>query len=473
MRLDMLVAGLEVLAVHGDAASVEVTSVTQDSRQVRPGAMFCCLPGRVTDGHRHAAAAVDRGAVALLCERRLELDVAQVEVADARLQAGRAAAALHGHPSRCLDVVGITGTNGKTTTAALLAAALGAAGRPTAVVGTLTGARTTPEGAELQEHLATLRDAGVVAVAMEVSSHALSLSRVEGTWFSVAVFTNLGRDHLDFHLSREEYFAAKARLFEPGRAGVGVVNADDPYGRSLLETVTIPVRPYSLGEVSDLDVGLSASTGLWRGQRLRVPLGGRCNVANAVAAATAATELGVDAATAAEGIATARPVPGRFEIVDVGQPFPVVVDFAHTPEALQRLLSSVREAIGTGRVIVVFGCGGDRDRSKRPAMGGVAADLADAVVLTSDNPRGEDPLVVIEEIRAGTAGRPSVQVEPDRRVAIRRALAAAGPGDAVVVAGKGHETTQTVGERVEPFDDRVVVEEELVALGIGDRHPST
>ncbi|MGI9120382.1 MAG: UDP-N-acetylmuramoyl-L-alanyl-D-glutamate--2,6-diaminopimelate ligase [Acidimicrobiales bacterium] len=466
MRLDALTAALDVVSLVGDPARVEVSSLAYDSRRAGPGAMFCCLPGRHSDGHLHAGDALARGAVALLCERPLDLPVAQVVVGDARAQMGRAASAFWGHPARRLQVVGVTGTNGKTTTTWLLRSVLEAAGRRTGVIGTLGGPRTTPESTDLQETLAGLAGGGCACVAMEVSSHALALSRVEGTDFAVAVFTNLGRDHLDFHQSMEEYFAVKARLFQPERAAAAVVNVDDPHGRLLLETAQIPTRPFSLDDVSDLDIGLHRSTCTWRGRRLQVPLGGAANLSNALAAATVALELGVGADVVVEGLAASPPIPGRYQTVKRGQPFTVVVDYAHTPDALEQLLVAARPASAGGRVAVVFGCGGDRDRDKRPLMGRVAANLADLAVVTTDNPRDEDPGRIIAEVTVGATGPGQVVVEPDRRAAIRLVLSGATAGDVVLVAGKGHEKSQLVGGRTFDFDDARVVEEELDGLGL-------
>ena len=456
MILERLLDGVTVEEVRG-RLQVRISAVTHDSRQVVPGALFCCVPGRLTDGHAHAPGAVDAGAVALLCERVVDVgaDVAQVVVEDTRLAMGPVAAAFHRHPSQAVDVVGVTGTNGKTTTTLMLQSILEAAGRPTGVIGTLSGSRTTPEAPELQARLAELRDEGRVAVAMEVSSHALDQHRVAGTRFRVAVFTNLSPDHLDYHATMEDYFAAKARLFDPALSEQAVVNVDDPRGRLLRDAAAIPTVGYSMSEVSDLALGLRSSSGRWRGHQLRVPLGGSFNVSNALAALTAATLLGVEESVAVEGLAATPPVDGRFELVDAGQSFPVVVDYAHTPDGLEQLLGAAR-ALARGRVLVVFGCGGERDREKRPAMGSAAARLADVVVVTSDNPRSEDPRAIIEAVVAGTQGAEHVQVEPDREAAIALALAQAGADDVVVVAGKGHETTQTIGDRVLPFDDREV-----------------
>ena len=455
MLVSDLLGDVEVRAILG--APAEVTAVTHDSRKVSPGSLFCCVPGDVTDGHVFAADAVALGASTLLVERQLDLDVPQVVVVDVRRSMGRVAAAFHGHPSSAMDVVGVTGTNGKTTTAWLLRSIFERAGRATGMIGTLTGARTTPESTDLQAELAALRDAGVTAVAMEVSSHALAQSRLEGTHFKVGVFTNLSRDHLDFHATMEDYFAAKARLFEPEQTDAGVVNADDPRGRLLLDAARIPTISYSLDDVQDLRVLDDHSEATWRGRRLVVPLGAAFNVSNALAAATAALQVGIGEDDIVAGIGAAPQAPGRFELVAAGQPYTVVVDYAHTPDEIENVLRAAREVAAEGQLTIVFGAGGDRDRGKRPMMGEVASRLADVVVLTSDNPRSEDPLRIIEEIRAGATGAAYLMVEPDRRAAIGLALQRATSGDVVVIAGKGHETTQTIGDAVLPFDDREVV----------------
>lgn len=473
MQLAGSLRDLDVLSTTGAPGAVEVSAVVHDSRAVVPGALFCCVRGSSVDGHDLAPAAVAAGAVALLCERHVALDVPQVRVADVRSAMGAVAAALHGHPSRQLDVIGITGTNGKTTTAHLLAAVLEADGRPTGTIGNLNalpgGPPNTPEGPELQRRLAALRDGGASAVAMEVSSHALDQGRVAGTHFALAVFTNLSPDHLDHHGTMEAYFAAKARLFEPALAARAVVNRDDPRGRLLLDAAVIPTESFSLADATDVVADLWGTAFTWRGERLHIPLPGAFNVANALAAATAAAALGVPVPSVARGFAAAPQVPGRFEVVRPGAPVGVVVDYAHTPDGLRQLLRAAREVAGRGRVHVVFGCGGDRDRSKRPIMGELAARLADRVVITTDNPRSEDPLAIIGEIAAGAAEVPGAEQpaeEPDRRAAIVRALRGAAAGDVVVVAGKGHETTQVAGGVEHPFDDRLVAAAAMDELGI-------
>jgi UDP-N-acetylmuramoyl-L-alanyl-D-glutamate--2,6-diaminopimelate ligase len=459
VRLDDLLDGVEVRGRRG--GNPEVAAVTHDSRAVKPGTLFCCLPGERFDGHDFAASAVSAGAVGLLAERSVEdvpADTAQVLVESARSAMPLVAAALFRHPSRSLDVIGVTGTNGKTTTTFLLQAALEAGGRPTTVLGTLGGARTTPEAPELQATLARARDEGAKAVAMEVSSHALVQHRVDGVDFAVAAFTNLSQDHLDYHGDMASYFEAKATLFEKDRARCAVVNADDRWGQQLLRRVAeagVPVWPYSLSEARDLRLGEQGTTFRWRYQPVRLRLGGRFNVYNALCAATSAAALDVPYDAIAAGLSSLASVPGRFERVEAGQPFPIVVDYAHTPDGLAQVLAAARE-LSSRRVIVVFGAGGDRDRGKRPLMGSAASSGADLAVLTSDNPRSEDPMAIIEEVRAGAPSAANLVVEPDRAAAIALAVAKAGYGDVVVIAGKGHETGQTVGDTTSPFDDREV-----------------
>jgi UDP-N-acetylmuramoyl-L-alanyl-D-glutamate--2,6-diaminopimelate ligase len=452
------------------ALATLVRDATVDSREVGEGTLFCCLPGERRDGHDFAADAVAAGATALLVERRLPLPIPQIVVADARAATGWVAAALFGHPSESLLMVGVTGTNGKTTTSQLVGHVLRSTGRRTEVFGTLSGRFTTPEAPSLQRTLAGCRDDGVDAVAMEVSSHALALGRAAGTHFDVAVFTNLGRDHLDFHGTVERYFAAKALLFEPTFSEVGVINTDDVHGRLLFDTAPITLVPFSAADAADLEIGPTWHAYTWRGHRVRVGLGGAFNVMNSLAAATACAAAGVPAADVAAALSTSPAVPGRFEPIDAGQPFAVLVDYAHTPDGLDQALRAVRATTSAGaggRVIVVFGCGGDRDREKRPLMGAVAAELADHVVITSDNPRSEDPSAIIDATVAGVPAdyRGRVVTEPDRRTAIGAALQTARPGDVVLIAGKGHETTQTIGDRVLPFDDRAVARDLLADLG--------
>ena len=468
MRLRELLAaaGLADAPVVGEADPV-VAAVEMDSRRVTPRTLFACVPGGRSDGHDHAGAAVAGGAVALVVERRLDVAVPQVVVASTRAVLGPLAAVVAGQPSASMTVVGVTGTNGKTTTVGLLAAIFTAHGWPTGTIGTLTQARTTPEAPELQRRLAELRDQGHAAVAMEVSSHALDQHRVDATHFAAGVLTNVTQDHLDYHGTMQDYFDAKARLFEPGRCGVAVVHRDDPWGRRLLDRLAggpTPVETFGLDDAEGLTMTTAGSRFAWRGTEVALPLAGRFNVANALAAATTAAALGVGVDAVAVGLGGAGPVRGRFERVDAGQPFAVVVDYAHTPDGLVAALAAARE-LATGRTVVVFGAGGDRDRAKRPLMGAAAAEGADVVVVTSDNPRSEDPAAIIEAVVAGIPAGREVRVEPDRRAAIALALADAAAGDVVVVAGKGHEQGQDLGDRVEPFDDATEVRVALAALG--------
>jgi UDP-N-acetylmuramoyl-L-alanyl-D-glutamate--2,6-diaminopimelate ligase len=429
--------------------------VTQDSAAVVPGALYCCISGAHVDGHDLAPSVVAAGAGSLLVERFIPVNAPQVRVPDTRRAIGPVAAAFYGHPSQRLAVIGVTGTNGKTTTTHLLAAACEAGGRPAAVIGTLSGGLTTPEAPTLQRELADAVAQGRTAVAMEVSSIALDQHRADAIAFAIGVWTNLSQDHLDYHGTMEAYFEAKARLFSADRTAKAVVNADDPFGRRLLERLAIPASCFSADDAKDLHVEVHGSRFYWRGVEVALRLGGRHNVLNALAAATAAAELGIAAADIAAGLASVSRIAGRWELIDCGQPFSVLVDYAHTPDGLEHVLRSARGA-GSGRLLVVFGCGGDRDRTKRPLMGAVATRLADVAVLTTDNPRDEEPGAIIQETAAGTVRPDVLVIEPDRASAIALALDRAEAGDVVVIAGKGHETTQVVGERVLPFDDREV-----------------
>ncbi len=444
----------------------DVIDLTHDSRQVEPGWAFGCVVGEHLDGHTFAGSAVASGASVLIVDRHLPFDVPQIIVRDVRRAIGPIAASIHGGPSRQLTTVGITGTNGKTTTTFLLGSILRSAGRETREMGTLSGVRTTPEASDLQRRLAGFVADRVDAVAMEVSSHALALHRVDGTRFDVAVFTNLGRDHLDLHESMEAYFRAKASLFMPDLSDVGVTNIDDPNGRLLLDVAAIDMVGFSESDASDVTVEVDKLRFTWRGRDVRVPLGGRFNVMNSLAALTTADVLGIELDAAIAGIASCQPVPGRFEVVSDPnrESFAVVVDYAHTPDGIREVLTSARQLAIDGRVIVVFGCGGGRDAEKRPLMGSAAAAGADVVIVTSDNPRHEDPVAIVKAAAAGAGGANMLITEVDRRAAIEIALRQARLGDVVVIAGKGHETTQTIGDTALPFDDRQVARELLQRL---------
>jgi UDP-N-acetylmuramoyl-L-alanyl-D-glutamate--2,6-diaminopimelate ligase len=452
-----LIKDIDVVGVRGEPATTDVSSIEFDSRRVAPGALFCCVPGERTDGHLHAADAVESGATSLLCDRFLDLEVTQVRVAPGAVRPAMAevASAFYDHPSRALATVGVTGTNGKTTVTQLVRSVLDCAGRPTGVIGTLEGERTTPEAPVLQRLLGELRDEGRTAVAMEVSSHALTQHRVDGIVFDVAAFTNLSREHLDHHRTMEEYFEAKAGLFDRSRSKLAVVNVDDPWGLRLAgELAGADVVPVRRSDAEDVVLSVGSSSFRWRGVPVTLPLSGIFNVDNALLAAAIATALGVDDEQVAEGLGVAPVLPGRMEVVSAGAPFVVIVDYAHTPAGLEEALSAARGLAGSGRVISLFGCGGDRDPGKRPEMGAAAARWSDVVVLTSDNPRSEDPAAIIDQVRAGIGAGVDLVVDPDRGHAIVVAVGLARAGDVVVLAGKGHETTQTVGGQLLPFDDR-------------------
>jgi len=493
-----VIRGVPSAELRGD--DVEIEDAEHDSRAVRPGVLFCAVPGATVDGHEHAAAAVQAGARALLVERWLDVEVPQIRVPSVREAMGPAAAIVHGEPSRELAVVGTTGTNGKTTICYLLEGAFAAGGLGTGVIGTIEtrmkgvrqpGVRTTPEGTDLQRLLRRMRDREVDAVAMEVSSHGLDLHRVDGTRFAVAVFTNLSQDHLDWHVDMDAYFRAKARLFTRGLAERGVVFLDGPWARRLLEVAEIPLT--TVGRDADADVRiLDASVDIDGGrcrlvgslvgpEPVTVVTGapGAFNLANAVTAVVAAVLAGVSWDDAVAGVAACAGAPGRFERVagtaEADAPT-VLVDYAHTPDAVAQVVETLRSLLEPGaRLAIVIGCGGDRDRQKRGPMGEAAAG-ADLAVLTSDNPRSEDPMAILETMAAGAleavaAGAPAeVVVEPDRRRAIAEALERTRAGDVVVVAGKGHETTQQLRDGTIPFDDREVVTS-LLGAGAGRAGP--
>jgi len=502
MRLDQLTSGLDERIVRGDGAT-EIADIAFDSRRASPGTLFVCVPGMTSDGHEFAPLAVEAGASALVVERELALEVPQVLVRDARRVMAPLAARLFGDPSRELAVVGITGTNGKTTTAFLVRAILEAAGIQCGLLGTVKQVvggveepveRTTPEAIDLQRTFRRMLAGGDRACVLEVSSHALALGRADAIRFDVAAFTNLTQDHLDFHPGMSEYFAAKRLLFVPAADGGGIapetaaVNVDDPFGSRLLEELRVAGMPPAIsfsatGAEADLSAGgieFDASGTRFElrhgADTSRVALGipGLFNVENALAALAATMALDVDLEVAIAALATAEPVPGRMEPIEAGQRFGVLVDYAHTPDSLENVLRASRR-LTAGRLIATFGCGGDRDPLKRPLMGRAGADLSDLAIVTSDNPRSEDPVAIIDQVLAGidTAERDHVIVEPDRRAAIARSLAAAGPGDLVVIAGKGHEQGQEFeGGRKVPFDDRDVAREELAAAASAGGAPS-
>ncbi len=495
MELRELLAGTDVAEIAGNL-DTQVSGLAYDSRRVKPGTLFFCVRGQRSDGHEFAGDAAASGASSLVVERLLDLPVAQVRVADARAAMPTIAVRFFGDPTASLRVAGITGTNGKTTTAFLIRHVLEAQGTRTGLLGTVKQVvggvdeeveRTTPEAIDLQATFRRMLDAGDRACPMEVSSHALALGRTAGVRFAVAVFTNLTQDHLDFHQDMEDYFLAKRGLFLPSRGASqpapAVVNVDDAYGARLAEELresghgrllTLSPSGARGADFRALDASFDSSGSRFRclgpdGEvAVRTQLPGHFNVENTLAALAACHVLGVSTEAAAAALASARGVPGRFEPVDAGQPFAVLVDYAHTPDSLENVLRAARR-LTPGRLLVVFGCGGDRDREKRPLMGEIAARLSDACFITSDNPRSEDPEAIIDEILAGVP-RPAdgLRVQADRRAAIALALGEAASADTVLIAGKGHEQGQELaGGRKIPFDDREVAIEELRALHAG------
>jgi UDP-N-acetylmuramoyl-L-alanyl-D-glutamate--2,6-diaminopimelate ligase len=462
----------------GDGApEVEITGLAYSSKDVSEGTLFFCVPGFKVDGHEFAPDAVERGAAALVCQRPLGLGVPEIVVDDVRATMGPVASRFFGDPTSKLRVAGITGTNGKTTTAFLIRDVLEGAGVQTGLMGTVkqvvggleeAAERTTPEAIDLQETFVRMRNLGDEACAMEVSSHALDLGRADGITFAVKVFTNLTQDHLDFHPDMEAYYLAKRRLFD--QPGPAVVNADDDYGARLAgelgDAITFSVE----GDADYVarDVRFDVQGAVFTvdtpdgpvGMTTRLP--GLFNVENALAAFAAARTMGVEAEVAAKALADAGRVPGRFEPVEEGQGFGVVVDYAHTPDSLENVLRAARE-LTKGTLHVVFGAGGDRDKAKRPLMGKAAADHADRLVVTSDNPRSEDPADIVDQVMEGAG--PEAEREVDRRAAIAKAVGGAKDGDVVVIAGKGHEQGQEFEDgRKEPFDDVQVAREALREL---------
>src|SRR4249919_3208427 len=460
MHLERVIAALAPADVLR-RAPVEIRDLSYDARTAGPGALFFCVPGGRADGHDFAPEAVANGAVALVVERPLELDVPQLVVEDARRAMGVAADEFFGRPSEELQIAGVTGTNGKTTTAFLLYAILAAAGRRPGLLGTIESRvggerrpaiRTTPEAIDLQRAFSEMLDAGDRSCAMEATSHGSELGRLDRVRFSVLVFTNLSQDHLDFHETMERYFEAKRRLFLVDRPPA-VINIGDDWGRRLAAD---RLDALTFGFADAAEIGPQALDGI------ELKLRGRFNAENALGALAASRVLGLDDSAIARGLESVRGVPGRFESIAEGQPFEVIVDYSHKPDALESVLRTARELTG-GRLICVFGCGGDRDRGKRPVMGRIASELADVAIVTSDNPRSEDPVAIIDEILAGVKG--DVEVEPDRAAAIGRALAEAEDGDVVLIAGKGHEQGQEFADRTIPFDDREVARDVLRRLG--------
>lgn len=464
-------------ATPGNAAGTPVSGLCHDSRKVCPGDLFFALPGRNDDGTRHLGEAVAAGASCAVTEQVVpEQVVPVVKVASARAAMGAAAAEFYGHPSRSIAVAGVTGTNGKSTTAWIIRHLCGAVGRPCGLVGTIRyelpgisepAPRTTPESVDLQRMLAAMRDGGFRAAAIEVSSHALAQHRTAGVEFDTAIFTNLTRDHLDYHGTMDDYFLAKERLFtglaaQSAKKGRAIVNIDDRYGRRLVDRLPKHVTLITYGQGSNCAFRASSARfspagttfqldAKGRSYLVRTPLIGLFNVYNTLAALAAVSSMGVELRRAVAAAATIPQVPGRLERVPARRNFQAFVDYAHTPDALENVLRSLRQ-ISTGRIITVFGCGGDRDRSKRAPMGAAAEMLSDRVIVTSDNPRSEEPMAILREVEKGFRGT-SHELFVDRESAIRRAVEIAGPDDLILVAGKGHEDYQEVDGHRHPFDD--------------------
>lgn len=491
MKLGELAKVIVASTIVGDG-NAAFEGMEKDSRAVKPGMLFVCVKGERVDGHDYAEEAAARGAVAIVTERRLKLDVPQLLVKDSRLATSILADYVYGHPSRDVKVIGVTGTNGKTTTTYLLEKIFNDCGRPAGVVGTIETrfggatrpmAGTTPESHELQKTLKDMKEAGMRYCAMEVSSHALEQGRVKGCRFRTAVFTNLTQDHLDYHGTMENYAEAKGLLFSRlgnsygGVAGdercYAVLNGDDPASKRFSRLTSAEIVTYGVDNDADIRAtgikmtaqGTSFRVSGFGGETeisLRLP--GKFNVSNALAAIAAALLEGIALTDIKASLERASVVPGRVELVDEGQPFAVVVDYAHTPDGLRNVLGAARE-FAAGRIITVFGCGGDRDRTKRPLMGSIAAKLSDYVIVTSDNPRSEDPGMIISEIEKGILaegiGASCYSLIPDRRSAIEKAVEMASQGDVVLIAGKGHETYQLIGGQTYPFDDRITAIEAI------------
>jgi UDP-N-acetylmuramoyl-L-alanyl-D-glutamate--2,6-diaminopimelate ligase len=461
--LERLIAVLAPAEVVG-RADTTIRDLAYDARAAHAGSLFFCVPGERADGHDFAQEAIQNGAVALVVEQALDVQVPQVVVSDSRAAMAVAADEFFGRPTEELAVAGVTGTAGKTTTAFLLYAVLAAAGRRPGLLGTIetridgerrAANRTTAEAIDLQRLFREMLDAGDRSCAMEATSHGSALRRLDRVRFAVLVFTNLDRDHLDFHRDMEDYFEAKQRLFLGDDAPPAAVNVGDAYGRRLADELRAQGTPLlTFGLIDDAEIRPGTFD-------VNTRLRGRFNLENALGAVAAGRLLGIDEGAIARGIASVAGVPGRFQSVDEGQDFAVIVDYAHKPAALEHVLRTARE-LTAGRLICVFGCGGDRDRGKRPVMGRIVFDLADVAIVTSDNPRNEDPLAIVDEIVAGMAGEPTVEL--DRARAIEQAVELARPGDVVVIAGKGHERGQEIAGVVTPFDDTEVAGEALRAL---------
>jgi len=468
MKLHELIERYEVnvignnLEVSGSIQDLEVNGLSFDSRDVKTGNLYFCITGETHDGHDFAHQAEETGAVAIVVERTLQTSVPQIVVQDTREAMGHISCVFYGYPSNELKVIGVTGTNGKTTTVHLISDILNASGVPSQAIGTLTGQLTTPEAPKLQSKFRTIANSGAEAIVMEVSSHALSQHRTTGIEFDIGVFTNLTHDHLDYHTDIDEYFQTKCSLFEPKRCKAAVINTDDPYGSRLVEGITIEAVEVSRKMIEVTDERFTGSTLLWDGQKVNLAIPGRFNIDNTLLAISTCQQLGIGQEDIISGLEAAKPVSGRFEVIEGGEGEPtIIVDYSHTPAGIENVLQAVRWIDPTVPLTVIFGCGGDRDRSKRPEMARAAESYADQVIITSDNPRNEDPKKIIEEAMAGFKKPDVVTVEIDRKLAIQTTINSAQAGEVIVIAGKGAETTQQIGDKLVPFDDRVIAREAL------------
>lgn len=485
MQLKDLLPALNPLTIKG-ALNTLFSGIAYDSRQVKPGFIFVAIPGFKVDGHQYIAQAIKNGAVAVIVENSITSDIPTIQVANSRIALAQAAAMLYRHPARKLRLVGITGTNGKTTTTYLVAAIYKAAGQRTGLVGTiqnligskeLPATNTTPESLDLQQLLADMVNAGLTHGVMEVSSHALALHRTQGLHFDAAMFTNISQDHLDFHRDMEDYAAAKAKLF--AAASLAVINADDSQAARMIAASPGQVVTYGLHQTADVGAkeiqvtaqGVSfTTTGKFGEHQLNLKLTGEFNVYNVLAAFTLGMAQGYDISLVKSALEEINGVAGRFELVDSGQPFGVVVDYAHTPDGLENVLKAAK-GLTDKKLITVFGCGGDRDVSKRPLMGKIATSYSDLAIITSDNPRTEQADKIIADILTGVTNNDGrqYQVLPDRQEAIVAAINAAAPGDIVMIAGKGHENYQIIGTTKYNFDDRIEAQKALTDLGYSVR----
>ena len=463
MKLTELIAEYEVctptksLVILGESQDIDITGLNFDSRKVVAGDLYFCITGHVHDGHEYAQKALEAGAVALVVERELEIPLTQILVEDTREAMAYISCAFFGFPSKEIKIIGVTGTNGKTTTTQLINQILKTSGLTSESIGTLDGPLTTPEAPNLQSKFRTLANAGVKSIVMEVSSHALSQHRTTGTQFDIGVFTNLSHDHLDYHADIEEYFETKSSLFTPNFCKSAVINTDDPYGLRLADLIDIETVEVSPQNAEVIDERFDGTTLLWNGRKIELQVSGRFNIDNALLAASTCQLFGIEDDGIINGLEAAKPVPGRFEVLEGSEKNPtIIVDYSHTPAGIENVLKAVQRIDSKARTSIVFGCGGNRDSSKRPKMAHIAETFADQVIITSDNPRNEDPEKIIKQAMTGFKNPEAVIIEVDRKSAIIRAITSSQSGEVVVIAGKGDETTQEILGKLEPFNDRVI-----------------